>query len=106
MSPIAQAVAPNTWRVVGDRMDVREFYIPDNGSARSRQILGEAMRSFGIMPMHDGGVNALSRVDNAAPVGVAPINIVINGVQVDNADEVARVLVDELRHAARGGVRR
>ncbi|MDQ1127560.1 hypothetical protein QE428_002593 [Microbacterium sp. SORGH_AS 505] len=56
MAPIAQAVPPNTWRVVGDRMKDREFFIPDDGSERSLSILLEAMRSFGVLPMSDGGV--------------------------------------------------
>lgn len=56
MAPIAQAVPPNTWRVVGDRIKDREFYIPDDGSARSMSVLLEAMKSFGVMPMAAGGV--------------------------------------------------
>ncbi|HWU30191.1 MAG TPA: phage tail tape measure protein [Microbacterium sp.] len=56
MAPRAQAVPPNTWRVVGDRMRDREFYIPDDGSAQSMSVLLEAMRSFGVLPMADGGV--------------------------------------------------
>src|SRR5690606_33238001 len=43
MSPIAQMVKPNTWRVVGDRMDVDEAYIPLDGSKRSKDILLETM---------------------------------------------------------------
>ena len=56
MAPIAQHVSPNTWRVVGDRMDVRESYIPHDGSARSKAILLETMRLFGVLPMADGAV--------------------------------------------------
>ena len=56
MAPIAQAVPPNTWRVVGDRIKDREFYIPDDGSSRSLAVLLEAMKSFGVMPMAAGGV--------------------------------------------------
>lgn len=56
MSPVAQVVPANTWRVVGDRMDVSESYIPHDGSARSLAILLETMRRFGIKPMADGGI--------------------------------------------------
>lgn len=56
MAPIAQTVAPNTWRVVGDRMDVPEIYAPLDGSSRSLAILLEGLRSFGVLPMADGGV--------------------------------------------------
>ena len=42
MKPIAQAVPPNTWRVVGDRLRNREYYIPADGSQRSQQILAAA----------------------------------------------------------------
>ncbi|MFB9926326.1 hypothetical protein ACFORO_42465 [Amycolatopsis halotolerans] len=43
MSPIAQRVAPATWRIVGDNLRYPEYYIPANGSARSRAILAQAM---------------------------------------------------------------
>ncbi|WP_037355404.1 hypothetical protein [Amycolatopsis orientalis] len=43
MSPIAQRVAPATWRIVGDNLRVPEYYIPANGSARSKAILAQAM---------------------------------------------------------------
>jgi len=56
MSPVAQMVPPNTWRVVGDRMDVSESYIPHDGSARSMAILLETMRRMGVTAMANGGV--------------------------------------------------
>ncbi|MFB9776111.1 tape measure protein [Brevibacterium otitidis] len=67
MQPIAQMVPPNTWRVVGDRMDVDEAFIPLDGSRRSWRILAESMRRMpGVMPMAAGGVaSAQSRVDDA-----------------------------------------
>lgn len=67
LSPIAQMVPPNTWRVVGDRMDVDEAFIPLDGSRRSWRILAESMRRMpGVMPMARGGVaSAQSRVDDA-----------------------------------------
>ncbi|WP_454301094.1 hypothetical protein [Salana multivorans] len=55
MAKIAARVPPNTWRVIGDRIQDDEFYIPADGSPRSRAILHEAMRSFGIQPMDTGG---------------------------------------------------
>ena len=39
MQSIAQVVPANTWRVVGDRGDVPESFIPMDGSARSMSIL-------------------------------------------------------------------
>ncbi|SDH75577.1 phage tail tape measure protein [Agrococcus jejuensis] len=56
MAAQATMVPANTWRVVGDRSDVAEAYIPLDGSARSLSILLEAMRRFGVQPMADGGV--------------------------------------------------
>jgi TP901 family phage tail tape measure protein len=44
---IATRVPPNTWRVVGDRMDVPEAYIPINQSPRSQQILLQTARDMG-----------------------------------------------------------
>jgi hypothetical protein len=62
MDPIAQMVPPNTWRVVGDRSDVPEAFIPLDGSARSRQILLETMRRMpGIDFMAQGGVSSARR---------------------------------------------
>ena len=48
MQPIAQVVPPSTWRVVGDRGDVAESYIPHDGSARSYAILAETMKRMGV----------------------------------------------------------
>jgi len=56
MAPVAQVVPANTWRVVGDRGDVPESYIPLDGSARSMAILLETMRRMGVMPMAAGGI--------------------------------------------------
>lgn len=52
----ATVVPPGTLRVVGDRMDVDEAFIPLDGSARSHSILAETMRRMGVSPMADGGV--------------------------------------------------
>ncbi|MFW7415775.1 phage tail tape measure protein [Demequina sp. SO4-18] len=58
MDPIAQVVPPGTLRVVGDRMDVDEAYIPLDGSQRSLCILTEAMRRMpGVQGMAAGGIN-------------------------------------------------
>lgn len=44
MQPLAQMVPANTWRVVGDRADVPEAYIPLDGSPRSVALLLETIR--------------------------------------------------------------
>lgn len=57
MAPIAEMVPPNTWRVVGDRMDVDEAYVPLDGSRRSWKILAEALQRMpGTMPMAKGAI--------------------------------------------------
>ena len=58
MSPIAQMVPQSTWRVVGDRSDVPEAFIPLDGSARSMAILHETMRRMGVTPMAAGGITS------------------------------------------------
>lgn len=58
MSHTAQVVPPSTWRVVGDRGDVPESFIPHDGSPRSMAILLETMRRMGVTPMGDGGISA------------------------------------------------
>lgn len=45
---IAAMVPPNTWRVVGDRMDVPEAYIPINRSERSQAILARTAQEMGF----------------------------------------------------------
>ncbi|WP_336642789.1 phage tail tape measure protein [Microbacterium sp. MMO-113] len=44
MRPLAQMVPASTWRVVGDRSDVPEAYIPLDGSPRSIALLMETIR--------------------------------------------------------------
>lgn len=57
MAPLAQMVPASTWRVVGDRSDVPEAYIPLDGSARSMGLLAETIRRMpGVMPMDAGGI--------------------------------------------------
>ncbi|MGZ0710543.1 phage tail tape measure protein (plasmid) [Coraliomargarita sp. W4R53] len=56
MGQTAAVIPPNTWRVVGDRGDVPESYIPHDGSARSMAILHETMRRMGVTPMAEGGI--------------------------------------------------
>lgn len=66
MDPIAQMVPPNSWRVVGDRSDVPEAFIPLDGSARSISLLMETIRRMPGLGMARGGiVDAQKRVDRA-----------------------------------------
>lgn len=70
MDHLAQMVHPNTWRVVGDRGDVDEAFIPLDGSPRSIGILTEAIRrmpdltpqaiadALGMTPMALGGLSS------------------------------------------------
>jgi phage-related protein len=55
---VATIVAPNTWRVIGDRAIGDEAFIPINGEPRSRSILTETAKrmGFGLVPMADGGL--------------------------------------------------
>lgn len=99
MQPLAQMVQPNTWRVVGDRSDVAEAYIPLDGSARSRAILAETIRRMGGMPMADGGV-----IDRSAGGGTAAREVHqhfhIADFPLGAVREVARqALADQLRSA-------
>lgn len=72
MSPVAQMVPPNTWRVVGDRAVDDEAYIPLDGSARSHAILAEAMRRMGVSPMAAGGfVGAVPAAGGSPSVDLA-----------------------------------
>ena len=73
LSDIAQMVPPNTWRLVGDRMDVDEAFIPIDGSPRSWKILLETLKRMpGMIPFHDGGIAAFAAGAVAAPGAPAP----------------------------------
>lgn len=105
MSPIAQVVPPNTWRVVGDNMSVDEAYIPLDGSGRSMSILQEAARRMGtsIVPpgtkgMADGGMigtlnaAAASAANNATEALPTPEQI----QAITAAIDLLKVAVDAL----------
>ncbi|MCI4012383.1 phage tail tape measure protein [Brevibacterium sp. ZH18] len=67
LSNIAEMVQPNTWRIVGDRMDVDEAFIPLDGSKRSWKILMEALsRMPGAIPMAKGGIASAEKSVDAA----------------------------------------
>lgn len=65
MSSIASVVPANTWRVVGDRGDVAEAFIPLDGSPRSLSILEETIRR---MPGVGGGARVASSGDDREAV--------------------------------------
>ncbi|TFD47629.1 phage tail tape measure protein [Cryobacterium sp. Hh11] len=88
MSHTAQVVPPSTWRVVGDRGDVPESFIPIDGSARSMSILLETMRRMGVMPMAAGGIN-VSTPSNASRTAPGVTNN-FNGPIGANAEDVIR----------------
>ncbi|WP_223626684.1 phage tail tape measure protein [Microbacterium sp. EST19A] len=57
LGPLAQMVPANTWRIVGDRPDVPEAYIPLDGSPRSIALLMETIQRMpGLSAMGAGGV--------------------------------------------------
>ncbi|AVL96934.1 MULTISPECIES: phage tail tape measure protein [Microbacterium] len=59
MQPLAQMVPANTWRIVGDRADVPEAYIPLDGSPRSVALLMETIRQMpNFSAMAAGAVDA------------------------------------------------
>jgi hypothetical protein len=97
MSHTAQVVPPSTWRVVGDRGDVPESFIPIDGSARSMSILLETMRRMGVMPMATGGITVSN--PGIAPRPASGITVEFNGPIGANADDVIRKLQIAQRRA-------
>jgi hypothetical protein len=93
---IAQTVAPNTWRVIGDNMTVPESYIPQDGSDRSKSILGQTADAmgFGLVPKGlaaaltgreagtDGGMSAPSQL----PAGATGSSAVVEELQKLRSD--------------------
>lgn len=67
---IAQIVAPDTWRVIGDRVRDDEAYIPINQSLRSQALLNETASRMGYALMRryaGGGVAASGGSTTATP---------------------------------------
>jgi TP901 family phage tail tape measure protein len=89
MRPIAQMVSPNTWRVVGDRLDVPEAYIPLKRSLpRSHAVLAESARAMGYALTRrfaEGGV-AVSGRSAAQSLGGSAPTIINNTTVRENED--------------------
>lgn len=104
MAPVAQMVPPNTWRVVGDRSDVAEAYIPLDRSPRSMSILAETIRRMGGLPMADGGIVARGMsAGGGTLVGQLVLESgelvgIVRGVVAEDGDPMQR-LADALRGA-------
>lgn len=84
MGSSASMVPANTWRVVGDRGDVAEAFIPLDGSPRSLAILAEAARR---MPGLEGRASQAASVASmsgprSSGRGVEPM--IVNVYDVDN----------------------
>lgn len=64
----AQIVPPNSWRIIGDRAQDDEAYIPINKSARSMAILAETMNRMGVQAqrMANGGFSPTTSATNTA----------------------------------------
>lgn len=77
MGSTAQMVDPNTWRVVGDRGDVPEAFIPLDGSPRSWAILMEALRRMPGGP--DEGLAGAAAPSGPGPSTMPPIQVIHNG---------------------------
>jgi phage-related minor tail protein len=77
MQSVAQMVPANTWRVVGDRGDVPEAYVPLDGSARSWAILMEALRRMPGGP--DEGLAGAPSPSGPGPSTMPPIQVIHNG---------------------------
>lgn len=111
MQSVAQMVPANTWRVVGDRGDVAEAYIPLDGSARSLSILAEVMQRMGVTPMASGGVvssapsggTSIGDLSAALAAALMGVTIVVdNTVGIDRRD-AARIVQVGTREAGKLG---
>lgn len=65
----ASMVPANTWRVVGDRSDVPEAYIPLDGSKRSMDILMQTVQQMPGMKSVSGAAGASNGGGSATDVG-------------------------------------
>jgi len=104
MSPVAQMVPANTWRVVGDRSDVSEAYIPLDGSPRSLAILGETMRRMGVTPMGEGGMTSRTQEGATRPTEAVFHLYDVDGRLMATMRGVAAEVTDDFASSFRGGV--
>lgn len=102
MQPIAQVVPPNTYRVVGDRGDVPESYIPWDYSPRSQAILLETMRAYGLTPMADGGIVSQDGIRRGAMAQFGDIIVRADGLSRDEAASLIRQAIREELQQFRG----
>lgn len=108
MNSIASIVPANTWRVVGDRPDVPEAFIPLDGSPRSLAILAETLRRMPGLSMGNGGV---TNGGNAAPT---EFEAYLTGGRLEiGGDGLARIIDGRIRltqretiAALRGGIQK
>lgn len=103
MQPIAQMVSPNTWRIVGDRGDVDEAYIPMDGSARSLAILAEVIRRMpGAFQLMAGG-GVVGGTPSRGADGLT-IPIIIQGHPGMSARDLSFEVIEAIKEIARGEV--
>lgn len=80
MAPLAQMVPSNTWRVVGDRGDVPEAYIPLDGSPRSIALLMETIQRMpNFMGMAAGDVSPVDGRRAIESGGRPPVQATFTG---------------------------
>jgi hypothetical protein len=96
MSHTAQVVPPSTWRVVGDRGDVPESFIPLDGSARSMAILLETMRRMGVTAMAEGGITPTPAVS-----GGNSFQIDITGIPNESMESLANRVIARINAESR-----
>jgi TP901 family phage tail tape measure protein len=75
---VADIIGPNTWRVIGDRMQGDESYIPINQSARSVNILQETADRMGFALLKRYAQGGMASSGPISPAPVVPTGAVIN----------------------------
>lgn len=106
---VATLVPPNTWRVVGDRLDVPEAYIPLKRSLpRSHAILAESARVMGyalIRRFAQGGVATSGQTSTTQRAALAAPTIINNTTVRENEDAyvAATVMSREVGRQLRRG---
>lgn len=103
---IAQRVDPNTWRVIGDRLRGKEYFLPDDSSPRTLAIGAEWARNRGLVLMKryaSGGIAMATQARAAAPVAPGGLTINNNVTVRDNDDAyvVAAVTSEKLAFRSR-----
>lgn len=96
MPALAQMVPANTWRVVGDRSDVPEAYIPIQPTARSLALLDETADRLGRITIPKASL-AMNAAGSITPTAAAAGGASLAGLSIEGTLDLGGGLTGTIR---------